>query len=595
MCGAPLSQEAFAQKGEKKSYIPHIVLGGVAVLVITLIVVLSGGEPAAPFIEPPIAVVTETQPPAPTPYYEDVPALGPPHLHITDPGLRQALELAFGRELHSIEWEQIEEIKGLVLERDEVVFYFGHASCLDSMGRDGLLVRPDAEVQDLLQLRYFKNLDAFALGFGQVNRDILLGMPNTRLLAVPAGRTIADLTPFAVLPGLESLEISGRNLTGLQGISDLTKLYALGLTGTGITDLSILNQQRNVTALTLTDNRALGSFNTLQEMTWLRSLHIERSTDRDLHFISNLENLEALTLIRTDTRTYNFILPLTNLRYLRLFDNRDVPEIPNLAVFTQLEELHLDAGRTTGTVRPSDYLEGLTSVRRMTLHNPDALDGLRGMQYLEELFISFGWLFTDAAPLGDLTNLRRLQIYNSRVFNSEVRNMDAIARLSNLRYLNIANNDLYFYWDFLYTMENLVELDISGNNVVGNFSGIGRLTNLRVLRMSNINIMSSFRIRRDGGMTSIYFVNRSDLGDYATAIANLTQLEILSISGNDVRDIGFVSGMSNLQRFIAENNFIEDVSPLAELPELVFVDLRRNAVGNWGVLDDMINTAILGR
>jgi len=282
----------------------------------------------------------------------------------------------------------------------------------------------------------------------------------------------------------------------LQGISELTNLYALRLTSTGISDLSILSQQRHITELTLIDNRELDSFNTLQEM---------------------------------------------------------------------------------------------------TLHNPDTLDAIRGMQNLEELAISFGWLLIDASSLGSLSNLRYLRIYDSRTFHSEVQGMDAIGQLNNLRRLNISGNDIFFNWNFIYGLESLEVLNISNNNVIGNFSGIGRLQNLRMLHMSNVRLMSSYQISRSGGMVSIGFVDTANVDDFSDALANLINLEILSISSNEVRDISFVSGMSRLRNFYAEDNFISDISALVGLSNLEFINLRRNAVENWNVLDEMVNTIIIGR
>jgi Leucine-rich repeat (LRR) protein len=355
----------------------------------------------------------------------------------------------------------------------------------------------------------------------------------------------------------------------------------------------------NISELTLIDNRALASFETLANMSWLRSLHIERSEERSLAFISNMTNLESLTIIRTDTRSFDFILPLTNLRYLRLFDNRDVQGIPSLAGFTQLEDLHLDTGRNTGTVRSSDYLEGLTSVRRMTLHNPDTVDSIRGMQNLEELDISFGWLFTDAQPLGALSSLQRLRIYDSRVFSSEVLNMNAIGQLTELRVLDMSSsssgNEIYFNWDFIYGIESLEELYISNNNIIGDFSGIGRLQNLRILHMDNVRLMSNFSISSSGGMVSISHLGQSDVSDYSDWLSYLSRLEFLSLSGNGLSDISFISTMQNLQVLNLEDNFVADVSPLSELTHLELVDLRRNPVANWATVDEMINTTFLGR
>jgi len=602
MCGGPVPQGAFVTK-EKTTIASNrrpikisIFAAFIAIVALSAIFLRQSPEPA------PIIVVEETPtPPQYDPptydiyeYSNDTPRQAP-YLHITDPGLRQSLELLFGMELHHIGWDTIETIKGLAIHRDGVIFIFESVSTISEMDSIGINILSGTDIRELYQLRYIENLETVAIRTGQITQEVLQGLPKVETLEVASGRTIADLTPFTDLPNLRRLTVTGRNFASLQGISELASLYALNLAGTGITDLSILSHQRHITDLTLIDNRELGSFITLQDMTWLKSLHIERSGDRDLNFISNLTNLEALAIIRTETRTYNYILPLTNLRYLRLFDNRDVPEIPSLAGFTQLEELHLDTGRNTGTVRPTDYLEGLTSVRRMTLHNPDTLDPLRGMQYLEELDISFGWLLTDASPLGYLSSLTRLRIYGSRTFGSEVHGMNAIGRLSGLRQLDMPGNDLYFYWDFLYGLENLEVLNISSNNVIGDFAGIGRLQNLRVLHMSNIRIMSSYRISRDGGMVGISFVGTAYVNDFADALANLTNLEVLSIESNNVSNIDFVTGMNRLRVLHAEDNFIADVSPLAELSSLEFVNLRRNAVANWGVLDKMINTTILGR
>jgi len=602
MCGGPVPQEAFLKNAAKANGVNRdtLIIGGLAglaavIVLIVVIIVLSSNSALATVPTP-----QATQPTQPPPEYNlsyDYVEITrqAPYLHITDPGLRQSLELLLGMEIRHIGWESLEQIKAITVARETVIFGMESVNTIEEINNAGITVLPDVDVRDLSQLRYFDNLKAVAIRIGEPTGDVLAGLPNVEVLEVVAGRTIADFAPFVVLPELQRLTVTGRNFASLQGISELTGLSFIELNSTGITDLSVLSQQRHITELRLIDNRELGSFGTLQDMTWLSSLHIERSGDRDLNFISNLTGLESLTIIRSETRTYSFILPLINLRYLRLFENRDVPEIPSLAGFTQLEELHLDTGRNTGTVRPTDYLEGLTSVRRMTLHNPDSIEGLRGMQLLEELDISFGWLLTDASALGSLTNLRRLRIYDSRTFESEVRGMNAIGQLAELRVLNISDNDLYFNWDFIYGLQNLEILNISDNNVIGNFGGIGRLQNLRVLHMNNIRIMESYRISRSGGMVSIYFVGTADVDDFSHALSNLTNLEILSIRNNGVTSIDFVAGMRNLQRFDAEDNFISDVSPLTELPNLSFVNLRRNAVNNWSELDEMINTTVLGR
>ena len=609
MCGAPVPKRNIPQPpppvqkvivqhvtpatekkwyGKKSWWVAGVVVLFIVIFIVDEIIYQASRPPQRPVAMPPAQVQTEQQ-------QAEVPVQRTPAEAITDPGLRQALELMFRREIHQIGWEEIHQIRTLAIDRENMILS-NEAIPLDELENHPAAVRvqPDTQFRDGAQLRLFENLTVFSFN-GSISQNALSYLPNITELSVQAGRETPDLTTYSVLPNLQRLAISGRNLESLQGISELSSLYSLRLQQTGLTDLSVLNQQRNVTHLTLINNQNLSSYNTLQEMTWLRGLHIERSEGRSLVFIGELTSLEALTLVRTDTRTYDFILPLVNLRYLRLFDNRDVRDIPSLAGFTQLEELHLDTGRNTGQVRPINYLQGVTSVRRMTFHNPDTLDAMRGMENLEELHISFGWLLTDASALGYLTNLHTLRIYDSRTFNSEVSGMGALARLTNLRSLDISGNDLYFNWDFLYSMTGLEHLNISNNVVVGDFSGIQNLRQLRTLSMASVRLVESYWIQRQGGMVSIGWSEPQSVESFASSLSQLTLLESLNITGNNVRDIGFVADMRNLRYLHAENNYISDVSPLAQLADLTFVNLRRNPVMNWGAVDEMINTTFLGR
>jgi Leucine-rich repeat (LRR) protein len=48
-----------------------------------------------------------------------------------------------------------------------------------------------------------------------------------------------------------------------------------------------------------------------------------------------------------------------------------------------------------------------------------------------------------------------------------------------------------------------------------------------------------------------------------------------------------------LRRLSASDNYITDVSPLAELASLEYADLSKNAVADWRVLDGLIDTRII--
>jgi len=593
MCGAPVPKmEVPPQKAAGNTK------GVVSVLLVILFAAIVGiifflTEPSPGPVAPPQRVSPEVAGGRPAAQNaENLPETGgtrpPPHELITDPGLRQALELVFRREIRQIGWDEILSIRTFAIGQAYITMS-SEVIPLAEIPYSPYAVRAhtDSPTLDARQMFHFENLIVMDIA-GQVAPYVLERLTNIQELRLRAGYQTPDFTHFAVLPNLQRLDVSGQNLTSLEGISDLGSLYALSLTATGLQDLSVLSFQRNITELALVSNPGLSSFNSLREMTWLSSLHIERSQGVSLDFIRNMANLESLTIIRTDTRSYDFVTPLTQLRRLHLTNNRDALSIPFLAEFTELEELYMDR------VGTAEFLSGLTSLRKVTLYGLDSLEYLRGMQNLEELNVNFGWNLSNAAPLGDLNSLRTLRINESRTMNP-VENMDAIGGLTNLRQLDLSGNTLWFNWDFIYRLTQLEKLNISNNTVVGDFAGIRNLSALRVLHMDRVRLVPSFQWSGSGGMISVSYPEPTPADQFGDSLAALSLLEELSISGNRVQNISFVSEMQNLRYLYFENNYVTDISPLADLPNLTHVDLRRNAVTNWDVLDEMINISVLGR
>lgn len=81
-------------------------------------------------------------------------------------------------------------------------------------------------------------------------------------------------------------------------------------------------------------------------------------------------------------------------------------------------------------------------------------------------------------------------------------------------------------------------------------------------------------VLRDCGLTN------EDL----SKISELTKLERLDISGNNISDISAIESFTNLKKFYAANNTISDISPLAGLESLEYVGLRGNRIMNADAL-----------
>ncbi len=107
------------------------------------------------------------------------------------------------------------------------------------------------------------------------------------------------------------------------------------------------------------------------------------------------------------------------------------------------------------------------------------------------------------------------------------------------------------------------ELDLSGRE----------LTNTQITKLKHFKKLKKLNLK-DNYLTDL------------SVLSELTQLESLHFSHNNVSDISFIEGMSGLRKLSAENNSIEDISSLSGKTELVEVFLGDNFITDISPLKD---------
>ena len=177
------------------------------------------------------------------------------------------------------------------------------------------------------------------------------------------------------------------------------------------------------------------------------------------------------------------------------------------------------------------------------------------MPNLYDVSLSNNDLLTDITPLSGLTKLRILTIHDC----PNIESLEALSSLTNLESLSITHNDGYDY-KVLIPLRQLEYLGIIGNNTDDiDLSHIGQLHFLKRLRISNsIN-------------QNVKFLNINEL-------QNLVNLEYLYISGIHNLDISWVSSLRYLATVRLEKCTINDIRPLATLPNLVEVQLGSSRI-----------------
>ena len=179
----------------------------------------------------------------------------------------------------------------------------------------------------------------------------------------------------------------------------------------------------------------------------------------------------------------------------------------------------------------------------------------------------------DAAPLSDLKTLTALTLVNAHLSDEDLAPLSALPHLSKLDLsVNVIISDI----SPLSVLTHLTDLSLA-TNAISDISPLSALTHLTTL---NLN---------DNEITDI------------SALAGLTHLQTLSLKNNNIRDISALAGLTRLTHLeigndillFANMNRIVDISPLAALTELESLSLGNTALTDVSTLAGLPNLVYL--
>ena len=371
--------------------------------------------------------------------------------------------------------------------------------------------------------------------------------------ALGANRAANAAVTEAEMKTLTSLS-AGYNINSLTGLEKATNLTTLSLYGT-FTDISALSGLTNLTTLTL-----WGSLTDISALSGLTNL-TRLSLGRNITDISTLPSLTNLTTLGLNGRITNLsaLSRLTNLTTLYMRNITDISTLPGLTNLTTLT--------LSGSLTDISALSGLTNLTKLDL---------------------WGGI-TDISTLPSLTNLTNLSL------PSNITNLSALSRLTNLTTL-----DLTGFTDIstLPSLTKLTTLYLSfplgqtrtcqangtwsdpGNLFtsprLSNISALSGLTNLTKLYLIGQSITDISALSGLTKLTHLYFgavyvdhTAGTSLGQ--TAQYNETSVEYqgtvdcgsLPDLYNSISNISALSGLTNLTVLDLTGNWVRDLSPLA--------------------------------
>ena len=295
-------------------------------------------------------------------------------------------------------------------------------------------------------------------------------------LEVPTEAT--TLEDLSYLTYLESLTVSGRNMSNLQNFEGLTHLKKLNLSGCRfpaeslatiaelpqLTELNIsncglstLSGLEKATSLKILNagNNTIRNLEPLSGMGQLTELYLQHNAVTDLTVVGSLSNLSVLDV---SYNALNSIAPLSgSIRLTKLnAANNQISDVSTASSLPILEELQLDYN----SLSDISGLSGSTNLTALTVSNNQITDlsAIAGLSKLQKLNFSYNSVSTLPEFSGDSA----MQVIDGS-YNA-LESIDSIAKMADISYVYMDYNKLTSV-DALADCFHLVQVNVYGNAI----------------------------------------------------------------------------------------------------------------------------------
>jgi internalin A len=241
------------------------------------------------------------------------------------------------------------------------------------------------------------------------------------------GKGISDLTPISTFWNLKELDLSDNNIENLTPLSNIRPLDKLFLRNNRIVDVTPLARLDGLRDLHLSRNQIADAM-PLGQLTSVERLYLESNRIEDVSFVKRLTKLSKLNL------SGNLISTLDPFVHLQIHKIKESDRGVKVAPLTDLDL----ARNRIAELTP---LRALTELRVLALEENRIaeLTELSTCVNLRSLTLAKNSL-ADANALSALSQLETLDLSENELGAAGDSSLTQLSRLSNLTYLNLANN-----------------------------------------------------------------------------------------------------------------------------------------------------------
>jgi Leucine-rich repeat (LRR) protein len=441
-----------------------------------------------------------------------------------------------------------------------------------------------------------------------------------------AYNSINDISPLAGLTNLNSLVLAGNPTNNYASLSNSAALTNLWLFDGSISDASFATNLPRLTYLNLERNNII-NIHSLSALTNLRGLALSQNPISDYTTLAAFTNLSSLRLegnSLTETNT-SFLRNLTRLTFLSLNHNR-FADLSSLNGLPRINDLYLRRNRLsnvdtleslprllnvdvslnllnlTSNSAPWNVIQDLlvrgVSVTKEPQNQPPRLYSPRSKWFIPANANSLltVWVWEDPPPAdnelvvtGGSSNPKLVSIVaNPLPGTNYSRTLTVAARnaASPTATVTFTATD-----DVLLTGSTSIQVTVVANTALSNLcpnidpnlaAGISASTGKPVSDLTTVDLL----------MLNQLYAQNLTTGD-PCVWQWLTNVTSLSLSGNSISNLTFVTNLTQLTSLALNNVSITDFSPLGESSNLLSLSLSGGSISDLKSLTNLTQLAFL--
>lgn len=430
-----------------------------------------------------------------------------------------------------------------------------------------------------------------------------------------AGKGLTSLSGLSNFKKLKKLNLSNNKITDLSGLSGLSNLQDLDISKNGVTSLESIKGLTNLTRLYANGN-SIETVTGISNMTKLQSLSLSECKVKK--FTADLSHLKQLEEIKIENNnleddSLTTIATARNLKRLHISKNK-ITSLANLAPLANLEEIYADNNSIS-------YISGFGRIKKLLVRNnginlTTSTGEITVPHILSEVMDSRSAIYTQNSNIkcenckiengkivintGAITAKITINDGSAKQTQINIKNTVKVVTVKDrvlaerlkteFNLANYTEKDGKFELSIPeVSINNKKSINLSGtdDSKIKDISGIETLKNLVSIDLSN-NQISNFEPLSHLEKLQTLIVKFNGIGNL-NSLKTITGLLQLDASNNRIESLNGIEDMSNLHYLVLSNNNIQNnLAPLNNLKDsLEILALNNNKISDVSGLSQL--------